>query len=58
MAAFAIYGRDGGGVGGRSWWVGRVENLDKARQVVVLGSADQLGIERGDDDDGVDEKLD
>lgn len=36
--------------------MGRVENLDKARQVVVLGSADQLGIERGDDDD--DEKLD
>lgn len=39
--------------------MGRVENLDKARQVVVLGSVDQLGIERGDDDDdGVDEKLD
>lgn len=50
-----------GGRGGRSLWVGRVENLDKARQeVVVLGSADQpSGIERGDDDeDGVDEKLD
>ena len=48
MAAFALYGRDGGGVGGRSWWVGRVENLDKARQE-VLGS--DPGIERGGDED-------